>query len=570
MKKLYIILALLIMIIGYGCKKNFLERDPLDSFSDDTYWKTEKEVSAFAWGFYTNYFTGYGSGFTFGKYFSGETLNDDFAPTTPTAFTKNVPAAASSVAPTIWNFAWIRKANIFIDRINLVPMSEEAKRHWTGVGRFFRALEYNENVKSYGDFPYYDKPLEETSTDLYKPRDPQILVLDNMLADFKYAAENVRAADVAVGPNGQIVNKYVVLAFMSRVFLYHGTLLKYANINPGKATEYLEAAKWAANEVMTKGGYALAPKYRTLFSSLDLKGNPEVILYRQYATAQSTHSLVSYVNKEPQTGPSKNAIEAYLCNDGLPISVSPLYQGDKLITNVMANRDPRIKETFVPELRLPGVAANYSTSGYSVLKFLIEDSSLWNSAEALSSSNTTDAPVIRLGEVMMNYAEACAELGTITQTDLDNSINKLRKRAGIGMPSLQVIGGNPAVNGVVYNDPLRDPTVPSLIWEIRRERRIELMMEGFRNDDLKRWRKYAYVDTKVNTSINRGAWIKKADYPKATVTIDGATEGYIIPAPKPETQRVFDNDKVYLNPVPLDQIKLYKDQGVDLKQNPGW
>ena len=96
------------------------------------------------------------------------------------------------------------------------------------------------------------------------------------------------------------------------------------------------------------------------------------------------------------------------------------------------------------------------------------------------------------------------------------------------------------------------------------------MMEGFRNDDLKRWRKYAYVDTKLNTSINRGAWIKKADYPKATVTIDGTTEGYIIPAPKPETQRTFDNDKVYLSPLPLDQIKLYKDQGIDLKQNPGW
>lgn len=566
MKKIYIIIAFLILILGNGCKKDFLEREPLDSFSDDTYWRTEKEVSTFAWGFYTGYFTGYGSGFTFGKYFSGETLNDDFAPTTPTAFTKNVPTSGGG-----WSFTFVRKANIFIDRVsNSTYLSDDIKKNWVGVGRFFRALEYNDLVKAFGDFPYYDKPLEETSTDLYKPRDPQIVVLDNMLADFKYAAENVRATDALVGPNGQIVNKYVVLAFMSRVFLYHGTLLKYSNINPAKATEYLEAAKWAANEVMTKGGYSLGAKYRTLFSSLDLKGNTEIILYRQYGTAQSTHSLVSYVNKEPQTGPSKNAIDAYLCTDGLPASISPLYQGDKSIANVMTNRDPRMKETFVSDLRLPGIASNYSTSGYSVLKFLMEDQSLWNSAEALSSTNTTDAPIIRLGEVMMNYAEACTELGTLTQADLDNSINKLRKRGGISMPNLQVIGGQPAVNGVVYSDPQRDPTVSSLIWEIRRERRIELMMEGFRNDDLKRWRKYAYIDTKLNTSINRGAWIKKADYPKATVTIDGTTEGYIIPAPKPETQRTFDNDKVYLSPLPLDQIKLYKDQGIDLKQNPGW
>lgn len=566
MKKIYIIIAFLILILGNGCKKDFLEREPLDSFSDDTYWRTEKEVSTFAWGFYTSYFTGYGSGFTFGKYFSGETLNDDFAPTTPTAFTKNVPTSGGG-----WSFTFVRKANIFIDRVsNSTYLSDDIKKNWVGVGRFFRALEYNDLVKAFGDFPYYDKPLEETSIDLYKPRDPQIVVLDNMLADFKYAAENVRATDALVGPNGQIVNKYVVLAFMSRVFLYHGTLLKYSNINPAKATEYLEAAKWAANEVMTKGGYSLGAKYRTLFSALDLKGNPEIILYRQYGTAQSTHSLVSYVNREPQTGPSKNAIDAYLCTDGLPASVSPLYQGDKSIANVMANRDPRMKETFVSDLRLPGIASNYSTSGYSVLKFLMEDQTLWGTAEALSSTNTTDAPIIRLGEVMMNFAEASAELGTLTQADLDNSINKLRKRGGISMPNLQVIGGQPAVNGVVYDDPQRDPAVSSLIWEIRRERRIELMMEGFRNDDLKRWRKYAYIDTKLNTSINRGAWIKKADYPKATVTIDGTTEGYIIPAPKPETQRTFDNDKVYLSPLPLDQIKLYKDQGIDLKQNPGW
>lgn len=567
MKKIYIILALFIIVMGSGCKKSFLDKGPLDAFSDDKYWKTELEVRTFAWGFYTSYFTGYGSGFTFGKYFSGETLNDDFAPTTPTAFTRNVPDGAAAAG---WTFAFVRKSNILIDRINRVPITEDAKKHWRGVGRFFRAMEYNDMVKAFGDFPFYNQALDETSPDLYKARDPQVLVLDSMLADFKYAAENVRAVDPGTGPAGQIVNKNVVLAFMSRIFLYHGTLLKYHGINPTKATEYLEASKWAANEVLTKGGYSLGTKYRTLFSSLDLKGNPEIILYRQYGTAQSTHSLVSYVNKEPQTGPSKNAIDAYLCRDGLPVSNSPLYQGDRSVTSVMTNRDPRMQETFVTALRLPGIASNYSTSGYAVHKFLMEDQSLWNSAEALSSSNTTDAPILRLGEVMMNYAEACAELGTLTQADLNKSINMLRKRNGINMPELQVMGSSAAVNGIVYDDPKRDPGVSSILWEIRRERRIELMMEGFRNDDLKRWKKYEYLDTKVNTDINKGAWIKKSDYPKATVTLDGATEGYIVPAPKPETQRIFDNPKVYLKPLPLDQIKLYKDNGVELRQNAGW
>lgn len=563
MKKIYLVIAVLGMITMNGCKDNFLDREPLDQFSDDIYWKTEKEVSTFAWGYYTSYFTGYGSGFTFGKYFSGETLNDDFAPTTPTAFTKTVPSSGGG-----WSFTWVRKSNLFIDRIKKVPMSDEAKKNWTGVARFFRALEYNDLVKSFGDVPFYNTVLEENSPELYKARDPQVLVLDSVLADFKYAAENVRSVDNTLGPKAQIVNKYTVLAFMSRIFLYHGTRLKYWNINAAKSAEYLEAAKWAANEVITKGGYSLGNSYSTLFNSLDLSGNPEMIMYRQYASAQSTHSLHSYVNKEPQTGTSKDAIESYLCADGLPISLSPLYKGDKTMTDVLSGRDPRMKETFASAIRLPGIASNYSTSGYAVIKFYNE--SLKDIADGLSSTNTTDAPIIRYGEVLINYAEACAELGTLTQTDLDKSINVLRSRTGIALPKLQVIGNLPAVNNVVFTDPAKDADVSSLIWEIRRERRTELMMEGFRNDDLKRWRKYAYLDTKVNTDINRGAWIKKADYPKATVTIDGTTEGYIIPAPKPETQRIFDNDKVYLSPLPLDQIKLYKDQGVDLSQNPGW
>lgn len=567
MKKKYLIILCSLLITANSCKKDFLVRDPLDKFADDTYWRTEKEVSTFAWGFYTSYFTGYGSGFTFGKYFSGETFNDDFGPSTPNAFIKTVPTSDGN-----WSFAWVRKSNIFIDRVQKsTALSTEAKKNWEGVGRFFRALEYNDLVKMYGDVPYYDHPLEETSADLYKPRDNRILVLDNMLADMKYAADNVRTADGTTGPQKQIVNKMVVLSFMSRIFLYHGTYLKYHNVNPAKAAEYLEAARWAANEVMTKGGFSLNTKYRTVFSSLDLSGNPEVILFRQYNTAQSMHSLVSYVNREPQTGASKNAIESYLCSDGLPIGLSPLYQQDHGIAKVMANRDPRIKETFVnTELRLNGIASAYSTTGYSVLKFLMEDSSLWGTAEALSSTNTTDGPVIRYGEVLLNYIEAVAELGTITQADMDKTINKLRDRPGISMPHLQVLGGMPAVNNVVYNDPRKDPSVSSLIWEIRRERRTELMMEGFRNDDLNRWMKFSYLDTEGNKDINRGAWIDKASYPGAKVTLtDGAT-GYIIPASAASTARIFNDDKVYLRPLPLDQIKLYKDQGVTLVQNPGW
>src|SRR5690606_3280751 len=184
--------------------------------------------------------------------------------------------------------------------------------------------------------------------------------------------------------------------------------------------------------------------------------------------------------------------------------------------------------------------------------------------------NITDAPVIRYGEVLINYAEAAAELGTLTQSDLDKTINVLRKRNGVGLPRLELVGNQPAINGVAYDDPARDQTVPNLIWEIRRERRSELMFEGLRLNDLRRWKKLEYVDTEKNPTNNRGAYIVKADYTAEQlngITIDGTKEGYIIPSASIKRTVA---DKFYLDPIPLDQISLYESNGAKLEQNPGW
>lgn len=561
-----ILLVVLFPIVFLGCKKDFLEKLPLDRLADETFWSSEANVRTFSWNFYPRYFPGYavGNDLSWGGFFTGQALNDEVA--SSGRFTQQVPATNAT-----WSgsFNWIRRANLYIDRINRVPMADEAKNHWTGIARFFRGMEYAARVNDFGDFPWYDRVLTETDAELYRPRDPRTFVMDNVLKDFQFAAENVRTND----GDKTIVNRYAVLAVMSRVFLFEGTWQKYHLNDMAKATEYLTAAKWAANEVITKGGYALGSDYQALFTSLDLSGNTEIILYRRYETGVQTHSLVSYVNREAQTGYTKNLIDSYLASDGLPIGLSPLYQGDKSITQVQANRDPRIKATFVDALRINGyisTTTGYSTTGYSVHKFLNE--AIKGTSEGLSSANPTDAPEIRYAEVLLNYAEAAAELGALTQADLDLSINRLRKRTGVTMPSLQVIGTQPAVNGVVYDDPKRDPTVSSLLWEIRRERRIELVMEGFRLDDLRRWKKLEYADQVQNKDINRGAWIKRSDYPLATSVVieGGATEGYIIPLPSAATWRVYDNPKVYLDPIGLDQINLYKEQGVDLKQTIGW
>lgn len=574
--KLYTLVFLALIVVG--CEKDFLETPPQDQFTDETYWTSEESVKTFSYGFYPAYFKGYGSGWSWGDYFSGQSLNDDFAPSGPPQFTKNVPASGGG-----WSFAWVRKANIFIDRVQGVPMEEEAVAHWTGVGRFFRALEYHDLVKRFGDVPWYEQELSETDTEtLYRERDDRTFVMDKVLEDFRYAAENVREN---VGNPGLEVNRDVILAFMSRVFLFEGTWQKYHENNSDKAQEYFEAAKWAANEVIQSGNYSLGD-YRDTFSSLDLSSNPEVILYREYEVGVLTHTLNSYTNTEPQTGVSKDAVDTYLASDGLPVEISPLNPGDQGIEEVMEERDGRLYETVVPyELRIPGVASNYSTSGFAVHKFLNEE--IADEPIGSSNLNPTDAPIIRYGEVLVNYAETAAELATLggsalTQEDLDKSINILRSRPGVNLPDLQVVGDQPAVNGTTYDDPKRDPSVPAIIWEIRRERRVELMMEGFRLDDLRRWSKLEYVDTVENYEINMGAWIDKSDYPESDLSSirlvdangnllpEDATTGYIIPAVSEEVQRRFNDPRVYLWPIPLDQITLYADQGVELVQNPGW
>lgn len=564
------IIALALGLFALSSCEDFLEKPPLDSLTDETYWTSENNVRSYSWGFYTNYFSGYGSSFTWGKFFSSQTLNDDFAPSTPSQFRRTVPTAATG---SYWSFAYVRKANIYLDRIETVPMSDEAILHWSGVARFFRALEYSELVKQFGDVPYYDEELSETDEEiLYKPRDSREFVMDRVLEDFEFAMENVRIDD---GNDGLTVNRAVVLSFMSRVFLYEGTWQKYQNNNTEKAKIYLQASKDAALELMTTGGYSLGD-YREVFTSLNLTGNPEVILFRHYEPGILTHALNSYNNLEPQTGVSKDAVEAYLLSDGLPIGLSPLYQGDKNIDEVMANRDPRIYGTLVSdELRLNGIAPNYSTTGFATHKFLNEV--IKNLPEGSSNLNYTDSPVMRFGEVLINYAEAAVELGTVggaplTQSDLDISINVLRDRPGVMLPHLEVAGESAAVNGMVYDDPNRDPEVSSIIWEIRRERRIELMMEGFRTDDLKRWKKFEYTDTEQNSNINRGAWIDREDYPnlQSSVTLTEGEQGYIIPSTAAVSQRLFEDPKVYLDPVPLNQITLYQEKGVTLTQNPGW
>src|SRR6476661_2150495 len=536
-------------LFSAGCSK-YVEKDVPDQFTDPSFWSGENNVKAYAWEFY-NLFTGFGTGTSGDFYFS--TFNDDQATTGFQNYAVSAPATNGN-----WSWTYVRKANIMLERIDAVPMSDEAKNHWKGVARFFRAFDYFNKVKTFGDVPWIGKSLDISENDqIYKPRDSRVLVMDSVLADVNFAVANLRdTKDNTVGKN-------VALALKSRIGLYEGTYRKYhTELNLPDAEKFLLASKEASEAIMT-AGYVLDANYRTVYSSMDLTGNKEVILFKKYVAGVMTHSVIGYTNSTTQMyGLTKSAVESYVTKDGLPISQSPLYQGDNTIQDVRANRDNRLLLTIDTALMYNGHLVNgmSSSTGYRPTKFLNAASN------KLAPFNETDAPIFWWPEVLLNYAEAVAvlqEMGlyTVTQADLDKSVNLLRARAGVA--KLEVSGGTVSASGVEINDPKRDPDVTPLTWEIRRERRVELMMDGFRYDDLMRWRKGTYMDYTLNPDSYLGAKVPA----NASITRNAA--GYIIPYSAANiAKRVFIDPKHYLSAIPTGQISLYPSG--TLVQNPGW
>lgn len=607
----------------FGCN-DFLDRDPLDKLTNDSYWTDETSLRSYAQDFYYIYFAGYAQDYrSFGGYFSGDIYNDDFLLTSENStdtnqrlyFPGSETTGINSVVAT-WKdqYTVVRKANVMLENIPGMNIAEETKKHWTGVARFFRALAYSTLVKTYGEVPYIDTAVDPSDNlTLYKERESQSMVVGKILEDYQYALENVRLNDGTLQ-----VHKYLVGALMSRNMLYHATWLKYhgTTVGSGSATvadselnKFFQGAIDGANLLIDATAYNIGNTYNALFTSLSLADNPEIIFYREYVSGLSCNALMAYNAGENQNlgGTTVDAIESFLCLDGLPVGQSPSYQGgaDPKIENAFIDRDPRLYDMIVDSLRIlnSGLFAAASPTGFASKKFLNED---WN-AEGLAYVtgllSPADAPIIRYAEVLLNYVEARYEIskvgGTIfAQADLDASINEIRGRTltkwgerpstDRTMPTVTLDGNNLRVNGTIINDPARDQDVDPVLWEIRRERRMELLMEGRRGDDLNRWAKYEYLNSANGTVPSKkilGAWINKADYPNISENVvlhdpdnpgNNATEGYInYYYARAATLRTFTkgeliSERNYLRAIPSEQITAYKDKGFTLTQNPGW
>ena len=577
---------LLATAVSFSSCDDFLTRDPQDTVTDvPSFWNNEENLRTSFLDYYTYFFPGYQSGWNRADNFAETNVadwTDDNAQEVATLFTKVAPTTDADN----WDFEKIRNMNLLLSRIQSSSLGEEAKNHWSGVARLFRAMEYAKLVQKFGDVPYYDAVVGSTDNEqLYRARDPRTTVMDKVNEDLAFACANIRVND---GTKGLTVNRAVAQGFASRIMLFEGTWQKYHANNTAKAAEYLKAAKDYAAALMQTNAYSIAPSYKSLTTSEDLAGNPEIIMYRSYVENVVMHSLMSFQNTEHEmSSPSRSFIDAFLTKNGLPIhqAGNTDYKGKEYAKEIQ-NRDPRLADNIDEEsgLRLNGVAAVYAASGYYANRYVNKD--LINKPGGMSNTNTTDAPVMKLNEVMLNYIEAAAELAelgqyTLTQADFDKTINAIRDRQSTQMPHLTLAGNALKVNGVEINDPDRDATVKPIIWEIRRERRVELAYEGLRFNDLRRWGKLEYADMTKNKKLNMGAWINKADYPEnaealAKITlcdengkIVTGNEGYIMPITEVAKMRVM-ADKDYLYPIPVDQITMYENHGFKLTQNPGW
>lgn len=563
----YLPFLLLLLFAEMGCKK-YVDVTSPDTLVDPSYWKNENSVRTYAWEFY-NMFTGFGNASATNGDFYFPTLTDDQAAATFTQFPTSTASTNSE-----WSFTNIRKANIMLERIGDVAMSDEAKNHWKGIARFFRAFQYFRLIQTFGGVPWFETSLDiSDTTQIYKPRDTRQSVMDKVLEDINFAVANLRQTDLA-----NTVNKDVALALKSRICLFEGTYRKYhTELNIPDADKYLQQCKEASQTLMSSTAYSLSANYQSNYNSDNLAANKEMILYKRYEAGLLQHSLIAYnYSSTAMNGMTKSAVESYPTVDGLPIGLSPLYQGDADISKVVANRDRRLKLTidtvylyYKGHTTLPGskVYLGLTTStGYRPNKFLPDSNKLLTIPTGINT-NFTDAPLFWLAEVYLNYAEAAAELDqlgkyTFTQNDLDISTNKLRTRAGVA--KLEYKGSQQVgVNGVQFVDPKKDADVTSLIWEIRRERRIELMMDGFRFQDLMRWKKGKYLDSNQNPDSFLGAKVPA----NGSVTINA--QGYIMPYTA-TLQRTFTDPKNYLSAIPTSQILLYPPATQSGMQNPGW
>ena len=480
----------------------------------------------------------------------------------------NIPSSGGG-----WSWGNIRNVNYFLANSERVK-SGTFKDHYIGEAYFFRAYNYFNLLKQFGDLPIVKTPLNvNDEAALYGARSSRTDVVNFILSDLDLAASKLKKKSEVPA---QRISRDIALILKSRVALYEGTWEKYHQNDAFKGktdgSAFLATAAAAAKSVIDGAVYKLttgntSQVYYELFNQVNLNSNSEVMLWRGYSSSlQYNNALSAWPNG---SGFTQDMVRLYLCTDGLPIGLSPLYQGEKDIRDLIKNRDPRFVQTVMnpgdpvtitlkndtTKYTLPLLGgAQTGPTGYEAQKFRRPQ---LDPATGVASAEVAFI-IFRFAEALLNYAEAKAELGQLTQADVDLTINKLRAR--VGMPNLLISGIQQDPNWPNYGYPISKE-----LHEIRRERAVELMTEGFRLDDIMRWAAHKLVQGKRPKGIYYSDEIKKA-FPNLPVDAGNFLDTYRTTLVGPSSTWGFDPAKHYLLPIPINELTL----NPALKQNPGY
>ncbi|MDO6803888.1 RagB/SusD family nutrient uptake outer membrane protein [Wenyingzhuangia sp. 1_MG-2023] len=574
---IYKAILLFVLVFNASCDSDFLETPPKDLIEASDFFKTEDQLKAYVNGFY-NMLPGQ-------EVYEEDASSDNIIPLLVSDRVRGhrlTPVASGTGG---WSWGNLRTINFFLDNIaNVNDADLELK--YAAYAKFFRAYFYYNKVKTFGDVPWYDSVLSAGDEGLFKARDSRKIVMENVLEDINAAIDEL-PSEVELNQ----ITKYTALILKARICLFEGTFRKYHNL--GDYEILLEEAASAADELIGSGAYELynngnvENSYRELFDVLN-QNTTETILARDFNADFITHNIANLATSPTNGsyGVAKDMINSYLLKDGSRFTDIPNYDVIEFYEE-MQNRDPRLTQTvagpnFTVYLEETPEIVNLSgtTTGYRVIKSISTRDQWGNKA------SVNDIVIFRYAEALLIFAEAKAELGTITQIDLDKSINKLRDR--VGMPHLIATEAN--ANPDTYLAEMY-PNVESgsnkgVILEIRRERRVEMFMEGLRWDDLMRWKEGKKLekpflgiyfsglgnhdfdnDGNADVYLHDGGASGAAGIPNIINVnereLTNGTSGNFIPF---NQTVVFDEDKDYLYPIPAEELIL----NTNLSQNPNW
>lgn len=487
MKKIILIFNITFIFVLTACNDDYMDRFPETSIGTENFFRSEEDLKMFIYDLYN--FPGVNE-------YGGDGYNTtDNTSNTGSTELKNIMLSSNPSSATIsggWDWGTLRSINLFLENFEKANLSDHLAAHYEGLARFFRARFYMEKVKRFSDVPWYDQVIGTSDDELlYKGRDPRDFVVQKIFEDYQFASKNVKADQ----PAGA-VNKWVVLAYKARHALYEGTFRRY---HPelelqGSAVTYLQIARDATKEIMEDGGFSIYntgnpdKDYGSLFTSQDLTSNPEIILPNIHQDQVKNSGWWEWMFGNYEVSPSKDLLQSDLLTDGTFYTSQPGFE-TKSFVEEFENRDPRLMQTYAyPGWELINTLT-YSQGGGIYVQQLQKNFTGYHQIKGFINDteqtvqNGVDFPVLRYAEILLIHAEAKAELEELTQADLDMTVNQIRDR--VAMPHMEM---NPPV------DPVQEARYPNIttaqkneLLEIRRERRIEFALEGYRFDDLMRW-----------------------------------------------------------------------------------